>query len=281
MPPVNPPGPGRPSTLSNKRLSIATLVLDVDGTLLDDHHQIMPRTFSALQQALRAGLLVILATGKSYQSTKSIRDQLGLVAPGVYVQGLATYAENGLLLEQALLSPHLVTRFEALARAHDLEIIAYGSQALYTPAAGVHSLALSAYHEPLPLKVNTLAEYPILKLLLIGSQPVLDHIRQQMTPLLQAQAAFVQAVPAMLEVLPPNRSKGRAVARLLAHLNRPMRTMLAIGDGENDIELIQLAQIGVAMGNARDELKKHADFITAGNNHEGVALALEKFILSS
>jgi hypothetical protein len=83
----------------------------------------------------------------------------------------------------------------------------------------------------------------------------------------------------MLEVLPPNGSKGDALRVLLDELNIPAEQVMALGDGENDIEMLQLAGIGVAVGNASPLLKAVADQVVASNDDDGVAEAIERFVL--
>jgi hydroxymethylpyrimidine pyrophosphatase-like HAD family hydrolase len=82
----------------------------------------------------------------------------------------------------------------------------------------------------------------------------------------------------MLELLPPGASKGAMLTRLIEDLGLKPAEVMAIGDAENDFEMIQLAGVGVAMGNATQHLKGAADFVTTSNSEDGVAVALEKYI---
>jgi hydroxymethylpyrimidine pyrophosphatase-like HAD family hydrolase len=78
--------------------------------------------------------------------------------------------------------------------------------------------------------------------------------------------------------LPPGASKGTALKVLLRDLGISATNVMAIGDGENDIEMIQIAGVGVAMGNASQKLKDVAMYITASNDEDGIVQALEKYI---
>ena len=93
------------------------------------------------------------------------------------------------------------------------------------------------------------------------------------------KATVTQAVPEYIEVLPLGASKGRGVQMLLDDLGILPEEMMAIGDGENDLEMLQMAGIGIAMGNGRTAVKAIADYIVSDNNHSGVAEAIEKFAL--
>ena len=89
-----------------------------------------------------------------------------------------------------------------------------------------------------------------------------------------------QAVPNMLEILPLGNDKARGVRTLLTHLDVEMSRVVAVGDGENDHGMLKMVGCGVAMGNARPAVLGAAQAVVASNDEEGVAEALEKFVLS-
>jgi Cof subfamily protein (haloacid dehalogenase superfamily) len=103
-------------------------------------------------------------------------------------------------------------------------------------------------------------------------------MRDKLSDMVGDTAVVVQAIPSSIEVLPPGASKGAGVARLLEDLGIAWANVLAIGDGENDIEMLQAAGIGVAMGNANELVKETADYVTNSNIEDGVAQALNRFI---
>ncbi len=114
---------------------------------------------------------------------------------------------------------------------------------------------------------------------LVSDEETNDETRRQLTALVGDRATVTQAVPEYIEVLPPGASKGRGVQMLLDDLGIAPHEMLAIGDGENDLEMLQMAGVGVAMGNAKTTVKAVADYVASDNNHSGVAEAIEKFAL--
>jgi hypothetical protein len=83
-----------------------------------------------------------------------------------------------------------------------------------------------------------------------------------------------------MEIIPSGSSKGVALQFVAQHLGIPLGAVIAVGDNLNDLEMIQVAGLGVAMGNAPDELKAHADFVTATNDQEGLRHVIERFILA-
>lgn len=84
----------------------------------------------------------------------------------------------------------------------------------------------------------------------------------------------------LLQILPLGASKGAGVAWLLDYLGMDASGLLACGDGENDIEMLQLAAIGVAMGNAKPEVIRAADYVVGSNDDDGVAQAIHDYVLA-
>jgi hypothetical protein len=118
------------------------------------------------------------------------------------------------------------------------------------------------------------------KLILGGDDKRLKALRWQLEQQISGQVTFTSAqVGGLLEVLPANASKGKALKSVLHDLGIPADQVLAIGDGENDIEMVKLAGIGVAVGNAFEGLKAIAKHIVATNQEHGVAEAIERFVL--
>lgn len=102
----------------------------------------------------------------------------------------------------------------------------------------------------------------------------------QVESLFAGRASLTTAIPGMLEVLPLGASKGEGVSWLLDRLGVDPAACLALGDGENDVEMLQLCGLGVAMGNAGPPALAVADAVTATNNEDGVARAVERFVLA-
>jgi len=142
-----------------------------------------------------------------------------------------------------------------------------------------------AHHEPLAELVGPLSaiagRVPINKLNMHIDGGEIAAVRAELAARLGGRATLVQSLPVQLETLPPGASKGDGLRRLLADLGIDPRHVLAIGDGENDLEMLQLAGIGVAMANAPASVRAAADYVTASNDEDGVALAVERFVLNS
>lgn len=267
---------------------IRLIVVDIDGTLLNSRHELSARTEAALRAAMARGVQVMLATGKTRASALGIIAQLGLATPGIFTQGLTVYNGDGTLRSQTTLDPAIARRVITFAEDRGFDVVAYAGTQLLVRARTDGDAMLARYGEPAvqvvgPLQ-NILDSLPVNKVVLMNLSDVrrVRALRWQLTMQLDGTARMVQAnVPQMVEVLPPGVSKGTALKALLRDLNLEPRHVLALGDGENDIEMVRLAGVGVAMGNAEAHLKAAADHVVATNDNDGVAEAVERFVLAS
>lgn len=260
------------------------IAIDVDGTLLTSTHTLSPRVRQAVRAARASGLHVALATGKLLRSVASLVRELNLDGPQITCNGtviadaqggppLASWPLEGAALSQAL----------SAVRAADpsLGIAWYTADAIYTDAApGPLDTILDAYHEPALVRVAALgAEAPApVKLLVTGSPERLAVLRAAVTPRLDGVAQVVTTTPDFLEFFSLQASKGAALRVVMDQLGLRPEETLALGDGENDITLLDAAGIGVAMANAVPALRARAQRHTASNDEDGVALVIEAIL---
>jgi Cof subfamily protein (haloacid dehalogenase superfamily) len=263
--------------------TIKIIAIDQDGTLLNDDGSVSERNVQAVQTAVAQGIQVIIATGKTYASAVPVMARLGIKAPGVFTQGLVICNADGSVRYERALDRETAVQLIQFAESHNLPQTAYCGTRILAPWPSAYQRILhEKYGEP-PLEVVG----PLLSIIddihinkfLISDEVNNDETRRQLTALVGDRATVTQAVPEYIEVLPPGASKGRGVHMLLDDLGIQPEELLAIGDGENDLEMLQLAGVGVAMGNGKTAVKAIADYVTSDNNHSGVAEAIEKFAL--
>jgi len=267
------------------KTSIKLVAIDIDGTLLNSQSKLSERNEKALKTVIAKGVQVILATGKTRPSAAWIYAKLGLSAPGIFLQGQIVYDANGKVIFQQSLTPAIARQVLTFAEDRGFLMIGYsGSRILVRADHSALADGIQKYHEPQhevvgPLQ-NLLDSTAFNKLMAIGEPRSITALRWQLGTQLNGSARLMQAgLSNMLEVLPPGGSKGNALKNLLKELRIPNENVLAIGDAENDMEMIQLAGIGVAVGNASAKLKEAAQYTVATNDQDGVAEALERFVL--
>lgn len=266
---------------------IRLIALDIDHTLLNMQQQLTERTERALRAAIERGVQVVLATGKSFYSAAGLIQRLGLTTPCIFVQGTTIYNPDGTLHHQQLLDPAIARQVITFAEDRGYSVALYSGTRVLMRQRDARVFDLNVrYGEPMetigPLQ-NVLDVLPVNKLVATGSDAkTVTALRWQLGMQINGSARLLQAgVPYMMEILPPGASKGAMLKVLLKELGIAPEEMLAAGDAENDIEMVQMAGVGVAVGNASESLKKVADYIAASNDEDGVAEAVERFVLEA
>ncbi|MCB9450409.1 MAG: HAD family hydrolase [Anaerolineaceae bacterium] len=269
--------------------SIQVIAVDLDGTLLNSQHQVSERTEKALKAAIAKGVQVILATGKTAASGRKLTDKLGLKLPGIYTQGTVIYDAEGTLLHQQTFSPALARQVITFAEDRGYNIVLYcGNRLLVRTITGWIATLNSKYGEPVPEVVNglqnVLDSVPVNKLLAVTDNDPrrVKALRWQLSMQVDGAARMMDSgITGVLEILPPAVSKATALKTMLKDMKVPTSAVMAIGDAENDVEMLQLAGIGVAVGNAAAVVKDVADYVVASNDADGVAEAIERFVLAA
>lgn len=275
-----------PSKGDNRR-EIRAVVIDIDGTLLNGEHVVAPRVEAALKAAMKQGVKIVLATGKTRTAGLPYIEQFGLTTPGIYVQGLVVYNADGAITHQLTLDSALARQVITFVQDRGFGIAAYAEGRIIAPQR-YESLEqeLTTRHEVAPDVVgplqNLLDRVKLNKLIVWGDARGITGLRWLLSHQIGSAGRLIQpGIRETLEILPPGGSKGWALKQILKDLKIDAANVLAIGDGENDIEMIQMAGIGVAMGQAIPAVKDVADYVTASNAEDGVAEALEKFVLDA
>jgi Cof subfamily protein (haloacid dehalogenase superfamily) len=270
--------------MTNTINPIRVIALDLDGTLLNSHNEVSPRTEKALRRATAAGILVIIATGRPRMTSTPIIKKLGLTTPGVFLQGLNIHNGDGSIRYQRLMDVETARRVATFADNSGYSALIYNSDSILTRARNAMTDRMIQYHEPPPEVVGPLAalpgKVPINKFVFVDTPERIQQIRRELAVHVNGSATLLTSAPHLLEALPLGTSKGAGLEWLLDDIGISMEHVMAVGDGENDIEMLEMAAIGVAMGNAPENVKRAADYVTANNDEDGIPQAIEHFVLS-
>ncbi|CAL5435640.1 unnamed protein product [Camellia sinensis] len=262
---------------------------DMDGTLLNSQSQVSSTTAKALREALSRGVKVVIATGKTRPAVISALKMVDLAgkegiisefSPGVFLQGLLVYGRQGREIFRRNLDTDVCREAFLYSLENKIPLIAFSEDRCLTlfdhPLVDtLHTI----YHEPkaevMPSIEDLLAGVDIQKLIFLDTaEGVATTLRPYWSEATRDRATVVQAVPDMLEIVPSGTSKGSGVKMLLDHLGVTANEIMAIGDGENDIEMLELASLGIALSNGSDKTKAVADVIGVSNDEDGVADAI-------
>lgn len=264
-------------------MNIKLVAVDLDDTLLDKSNKVSPRTAEVIKKAVQQGVTVTVATGRMFQSAVKFARQLKLDVP------IITY--NGALIKSCLSEEVLYEKPIELETArgvlnlfkrHGWYIQSYIDDELcvevvndkaryYEKAADVKAVAVGDQlycPQKAPAKLLTIAE-----------PDEIDKIWQEVAAEFGDKMYITKSKANYLEMANPTVNKGMALAFLADKLNIHREQVMAVGDSLNDLDMIEYAGFGVAMGNAADKVKELAQAVTLRNDEDGVAEAIEKFVL--
>ncbi|MGR6980431.1 Cof-type HAD-IIB family hydrolase [Testudinibacter sp. P27/CKL/0425] len=263
------------------------IALDLDGTLLNTQKAISQRNQDAILAARAQGVYVILASGRPYIGMKKYMQQLGMTGSDDYVLcfngARVERADDGHVINSKMLSGKDAKRVAYYAQQMGLNTHAFSPErGLITPQPSHYTQheADSNFIDFTVIDFDTLDDdEPIIKSMIIDPPELLEKIVTNLPSELAQRYTVVRSAPFFLEFIHPQANKGAGVAALAEHLNIAAEQVICCGDAGNDLHMLQYAGLGVAMGNATDELKAVADYITADHNDSGVAQVIEKFVL--
>ncbi len=259
------------------------IAIDLDGTLLTDGLEVTANTMAAIRQSVEHGVVVTIATGRMYPSAQRIALELGLDAPMITYQGaMIKSATSGEVLRERVVSYEIAQKCIHLAAEKKMHIQVYQDDVLYS---AVDNEYVKAYSKEVGVgyKVEPdllgLAKNGFMKLLFIDEPEALAPVQEELKAILGDEACIEKSKKRYLEVTHPDANKGSALKFLAEELGIDRSEVIGIGDNFNDLDLVEAAGFGIAMGNAVDELKELADYTSLSNNEEGVLHVLNKFIL--
>jgi hypothetical protein len=234
--------------------------------LLDDAMALDPALVEAFRRASERGLTISLATGRMPAAADPYRDELGVTAPVIYYNGAVVRgAAGGPDLVSLTLPRGVLHRAWAVFSQAPVHPIFYRDERLFCVE---RTLAVRRYCDEEGLRVDVVddpGEFLVLggfiKSLLIGHPKDLDIVREELTPIVAEHGRLVRTRGDYLEIIPVGASKGAALARLTAHLGVPLERVVAVGDQENDVEMLREAGLGVAMPHAPEPVRRVADRI--------------------
>lgn len=265
------------------------LIADVDGTLLDGHGVVSVEDRAALAEALRAGVRVSLCSGRAREACLTIIRQLGLDSYHIFFDG-ALVATAG-LEEEVYACPidkSVVKRMVEACHTLGIDLELYTATSYFAERETWSTLAHREFFNIHPMMVGfdgVWEKERIVKGLVAvtnrSEQARVDAFQWRMGDSLYFSFARTPAYPGVtfVNIVAPGTNKGKAVEALAAHIDVPLSSVVAIGDGSNDLSLLGAAGLGIAMGNAQKELKAVADYVTLDVQHNGFAAAVRKFLL--
>lgn len=263
-------------------MAFRLLALDLDDTLLNEEFRISAENRQAVREAAESGVLVTLATGRMYRSALPFARELGIDLPLITYHGaLVRMAGEGETLYHRPIPLSIAREVVTFSAKRDFHVNAYIDDELFVAEENEFSRYYQTIARVKVTAVGDLArflEVPPTKLTVINRDGRLDGLREELSRNFDGLLAINISRPHFLEITDRLATKGRAL-KYLAELHQiPREQVAAVGDSFNDIDMLLYAGIGVAVANAREEVRAVADYITASNVEHGVAQFIRKFL---
>lgn len=265
------------------------LVLDIDGTLLNNAKEISQRTLASLLKVQQMGVRIVLASGRPTYGIMPFAKALEL---GNYGGFIVSYngcqiidAQSGEILFERRINPEMIPYLEKKARKNGFALFTYHDDTLLTDSPDNEHIRLEAKQNGLRIiaeeEFSIAIDFAPCKCMLASDDvEALARLEVYWKKRLDGTQDVFQSEPYFLEVVPCGVDKANTLGVLLSHLGISREEVIAIGDGVCDVNMLQIAGMGIAMGHSQDSVKVCADYVTASNEDDGVAQAVEKLILA-
>jgi len=259
---------------------IKLVATDIDGTILKHDFKFNQEVKNCIKKLTDSGVKVVLVTGRMHSATDFIAEELGLNTPIVSYQGGLVKHKDKILYEKNL-NPSVAKKIIKWAKENNVHINLYMEDELYVEkddevirrytgerAAG---FIVKSFEELELNRINKILAIDFQNHELVTEWK--NYLSENFT-----DAYIVKSTPYFCEISHPEAKKSSAVEFLTEYFGFKKEEVLAIGDQNNDIELLKAGGIKVAMGNATDELKVTADYVTDTVSNNGFVKAIEKFV---
>mgnify|MGYP002713413243 CR=1 FL=1 len=269
---------------------IKLITIDVDGTLVTPLKRLTKTNITAINKARDAGVHIALASGRPYSGMKALVNKLNLNQEGNF-----TICQNGSYIfdnfthepiSGTYQNPIDLKIIDDLLKDFNVQISAMDHQSFYSRHANPNIYTrIDAKISKLPLQIISYDDFKDDKtfgrILIMGKKSEISKLYKNMPEDLSTNYYAVKTAPFLIEVMNKNTNKGYAISAMAKNLDISQDEIMSIGNERNDIPMLEQAGFAVAMANAVDELKTHADFITKSNMQSGVGYAIEKLLANN
>ena len=260
--------------------SVKLLASDLDGTLLNPDHVPATGTFEAIAEYQNAGGSFAVCTGRDLGSARGVLKGLDIDRmPGVYLNGTTVKGKGGELLRNLTLPLDLIKKMVEWGRAHrDVASILFveGDNHYVMDRSEEYALFMHKHlldPDPLEVKGGYSSDNPpvptqVNMMRVICHPDKMDVVKPQVAECVAGYAAYAQSLPTTIDIMAPGTNKAAGLHVLLKALGLSMAETCAIGDSENDLEMLQSVRVACAMGNAVKKTKAVSHFVMPKNTDQ-------------
>jgi Cof subfamily protein (haloacid dehalogenase superfamily) len=280
-------------TLPLTQMNIRAICTDIDGTLLDSNRELSERTIAAVKR-LPQDMPFILASSRMPSAMRHLQEQLGILNHpmicfnGGYVLLFEASTQEPQVLDTVQIPAPVCSYIQDLAKNTDVHVSLYQEDSWHAPQDDhwtQREIRNTKVTPTIGATEQVVQEWQrhatgAHKVMCMGPEEEIQRIYQDLTQTFDDQLHVYRSKNTYLEIAPKSISKASALEKLLTHqYDFGLEGVMAFGDNYNDIEMLQAVGLGIAVGNAREEVKAVAQEVTAPSVEDGVALAIEKYLL--
>ena len=268
-----------------KHFPFRAIALDLDGTLTNHDKVVTPRTRQALLKAQELGTIIILASGRPTYGIVPVAECLELEKRGGYILsyngGNIVNAKTGEKLFSQFLPDAVIPILYKYAKEKNHALLGYAGNEIITEMPDDQYVKEESRINKMNIRkvdnlLDALEPHPT-KLRMTGDPTDMIKAEEELVEILGEKMDIFRSAPFFLELVPKGIDKAQSLLRLLSKINLTPADLMAFGDGYNDLSMLKLAGVGVAMANAAPEVRADADYVTLSNEEDGVAEALLHF----
>lgn len=266
---------------------VKLICIDVDGTLVDDNKKILEITKRSIIRAQEMGIKICIASGRPDFGVNKYIKELDLIKYGGYLisynGGKLKDLKDGKILFEKNINRDLVREVLQYVKGTELDLFLYGDNILYTTGENSYSFEYSkkAAEDKISIVKDLHDSFyeDTPKVLLAQRNDIIMKYKKEIDDRFNKYLHHTFSDDFYYELMPKGINKGATIKILMDYLNLESKDIMAFGDGANDLEMIRLSGIGVAMGNGNPILKKEATYICKTNNEDGLGIFLEDYLL--
>ena len=268
-------------------MNYKALALDLDGTLTNSNKKISDLNKQMIHKAIDAGVSIILASGRPVLGITHLAEELELDKRGGYILayngGNIIECKGNKLIYEKVMPERCIHSICEEAHSNGVIALTYTQNEIVSENdTDPYMIKEAQCNSATIKKVKNLEEfvdYPVAKFLVVGEHEKLLKVQKALLEQFADEIDAFFSESYFLEVVPAGIAKDRSLDQLLAILGIKQEELMACGDGMNDIPMLRYAGLAVAMENAYPQVKEYADYVTKTNDNDGVAYAIQKFIL--
>ena len=263
------------------------LVLDIDGTLTNSDKVISPETKKGLMMMQEQGHIIILASGRPSPGMMKYAKELELEKYGGYLLSFngarIINCRTGDIIYQQTIPRFILPRIYHFAEENGCGLITYCGDYVVSGTGIDEYIELEARINGMPVREVDdflhFIDFDVNKCLMTASPEKAEKLTAILQEKFKGILSIYRSEPFFIEIMPKNIDKAFSLNRMLETIGLKKEDVICCGDGYNDVTMVKYAGIGVAMANAREEVKAVADYITKSNDEDGLVEVIDKFIL--